>query len=173
MKSSVPYPLIWELMDSSNRVWSRLNHYSLWYVLKLVSSQYVYLLSSYAKMSDTPLLPILSKFEVRGVIHFLCANRAPPIEIHRKIKETYGESTLTIQQVRRWCVVFKKSTTDLGDEPQSGRPTVQTDDVVKRFDNFLRTNRRFTISELCDEFPTISQQTMHSIITEKLPQEWS
>ncbi len=143
-------------MDSSNRVWSRSNCYSLWYVLKLVSSQNIYLLSSYAKMSDTPLLPISSKFEVRTIILFLCANQVPSNKIHHKIKETYGESTMTIQQVRRWCAEFKKGHTDLGDQPCSGRPTVQTDDVVKRVGDFLRTNRRLTIFKQCDEFPTIS-----------------
>ncbi len=168
MKSNVPYHLTRELMNLSNRTWLRSNRYGLWYVLKLVSSQHVSLLSSYAKMSDIPLLPISPKFEIHGVIRFLCANWVPPIEIHRKIKEMYGESTMTIQQVRRWCVEFKKDCTDLDAEPHSGRPTVQTDDAVKRVDDFLRTNWRHTIFELCDEFPTISRHTMHSNITEKL-----
>ncbi len=52
-------------------------------------------------------------------------------EIHRKVKETYGESTMTIQQVCRWCVKLKKGHTDLGDKPHSGSSTVQTDDVKR------------------------------------------
>ncbi len=62
--------------------------------------------------------------EVRRVIHFLCANQVPLNKIHHKLKETYGESTMTIQQVHRWCVELKKGRTDLGDQPCSGRPTV-------------------------------------------------
>jgi hypothetical protein len=46
--------------------------------------------------------------------------------------------------------------------------TQLTDELVQKVDQCLRGKRRFTISELSEEFPQTSRTTLHRIVTERL-----
>ena len=63
---------------------------------------------------------------------------------------------------------IQKCHTNVHDEERSGRPSVQTDDLVQQVDEKVRVDRRFTISSLAEEFPNVSRTTLFRVVTEKL-----
>ena len=54
------------------------------------------------------------------------------------------------------------------DDKRSGRPSVVTPDLVQQIEVKIRKNRRFTITDLAEFFPNVSQKTVHRIVTENL-----
>ena len=106
--------------------------------------------------------------EVRSVIRFLFAKNMKPIEIHRELCGVYGNKVMTESSVRKWCIQFKNGRTNVHDEEKSGRPSIVTDDLVAEVDEKIRENRRFTITELSQCFPQVSQTLLFEIVTQKL-----
>lgn len=113
------------------------------------------------------ILEVTADYEVRAVIRFLNHKKIRPTEIHRQIVEVYGP-VMSVQHVRKWCREFLSGRTNLEDEQRSGRPSVISDELVRRIDEILRSDRRQTISDLLDQFPSVSRGTMHSIVHDKL-----
>ncbi|KAG8226287.1 hypothetical protein J437_LFUL002726 [Ladona fulva] len=70
--------------------------------------------------------------------------------------------------VREWVRLFKSGRENIHDEERSGRPSLVTDELVQKIDGKVRENRRFTISELSDEFPQISRTVLYEVVTERL-----
>jgi len=54
------------------------------------------------------------------------------------------------------------------DEGDQERHSIVTDKLVQKFDQCLRGKRRFTISELSEEFPQTSRTTLYRIVTDRL-----
>ena len=54
------------------------------------------------------------------------------------------------------------------DDPQSGRPSVINEDLVRAFEGKIKENRRFTITSLSLHFPQISRSLLHEILSDKL-----
>ena len=54
------------------------------------------------------------------------------------------------------------------DEEGRGRPSQVTEELVEKVDKAVRTRRRFTISELSDDFPEISRTSLFCVVTENL-----
>jgi [histone H3]-lysine36 N-dimethyltransferase SETMAR len=106
--------------------------------------------------------------EVRAVIRFLCAKGSSAAEIHRELCLVYGPTVMSEGKVRQWCRDFKTGRTNVHDEERSGRPSMQTDEIVSLVDQKLRCDRRLTISALADEFPHLGRTTVYTIVTEKL-----
>lgn len=106
--------------------------------------------------------------EIRAVIRFLHAKGISAAEIHRQLCQVYGENIITEAAVRQWCIMFKNGRTTVHDEERSGRPSVVTDELICRVDARVRANRRFTLTELAQEFPEISRSVLHVIVTDKL-----
>jgi len=48
------------------------------------------------------------RFKQRAVIEFLTAEKVPPIEIHRRIQDVYGDQCVDVTTVRRWVRRFKE-----------------------------------------------------------------
>lgn len=117
-------------------------------------------------MSTTIASP--AKCEVRAVIRFLQAEGCNAAEIHRRISNVYGETSMSDSKVRQWCRNFKAGRTDVHDAGGQGRKRVSTDDLVERVDEAIRENRRFTISVLSDSFPEISRSALYTIVSERL-----
>jgi len=69
--------------------------------------------------------------------------------------------------VREWCRKFRDGRTDMHDGGQE-RHSIVTDELVQKVDQCLRGKRRFTISELCEEFPQTSRTTLYRIVTDRL-----
>ena len=56
--------------------------------------------------------------------------------------------------MREWCRKFRDGRTDVQDEGGQERHSIVTDELVQKVDQCLRGKRRFTISELSEEFFT-------------------
>ena len=99
--------------------------------------------------------------EVRAVIHFLHAEGQSAAEIDRRLCRVYGDNVMSDSSVREWCRKFRDGRTDVHDEGGQGRHSTVTDELVQKVDQCVRANRRFTISELSEEFPQISRTNLY------------
>jgi len=61
--------------------------------------------------------------EQRGVVWFLWAEGAKPVEIHHHMLAQYGQSTMSQRKVYEWVERFKSDRTHVTDEGRSGRPS--------------------------------------------------
>jgi len=61
--------------------------------------------------------------EQRGVVRFLWAEGVNPVEIHCRMLDQYGQSTMSQRKVDEWVERFKLSRTRVTDVGRSGRPT--------------------------------------------------
>jgi len=106
--------------------------------------------------------------EMRSVIHFLNTNNMKPAEIHRQLCDVYGEHAISSSMVWRWVRLFNEGCENVHDDPQSGRPSVVNEDLVRAVKEKIRENRRFTIMSLSLQFPQISRSLLHEIVSDKL-----
>jgi len=106
--------------------------------------------------------------EIRAVIRFLQAKNIQPADIHRQVCDVYGEGATSDSMVRRWCRQFESGRDKVHDDKRSGRPSVVTPHLVQQIEVKIRENRRFTITDLAEFFPNLSQKTVHRIVTENL-----
>lgn len=106
--------------------------------------------------------------EVRGVIRFLLAKGSSAAEIHRELCLVYGPAIMSEGKVRKWCRDFQNGRTNVHDEERSGRPSIQTDDIVDQVNQKLRCDRRLTISALANELPHVARTSIYRIVTEQL-----
>jgi len=102
------------------------------------------------------------------VINFLHAEGQSAAEIHRRLCHVDGDNVMSDSCVREWCRKFRDGRTDVHDEGGQGRHSIVTDKPFQKFDQCLRGKRRFTISELSEEFPQTSRTTLYRIVTDRL-----
>ena len=95
--------------------------------------------------------------EIRSVIRFLNSRNVLPSEIHHQICQMYGDNAMSDGMVRKWVRMFNEGRENVHDETRSGRPSLVNDDLVRKFNETVRGNRRFTISDLSLHFPRISR----------------
>ena len=93
-----------------------------------------------------------AKCEIRAVIRFLNAKKVAAIETHRQLTEVYGEKSMSVQHVRKWCREFTGGRTDIHDEERSGGPSV-SDETIEKVEGILHEDRRITIRELALRVP--------------------
>ncbi|GBO46363.1 hypothetical protein AVEN_177273-1 [Araneus ventricosus] len=70
--------------------------------------------------------------------------------------------------VRKWVRMFNEGRENVHDEERSGSPSLITEELVLCIDEKVRSNRRFTISDLSMNFQNISLSLIHEIVTEHL-----
>ncbi|KAG5325839.1 SETMR methyltransferase, partial [Pseudoatta argentina] len=109
-----------------------------------------------------------AKCEIRSVIRYLVWKGKTPIEVYNEVKTAYGDTGMNRTSVFKWCREFKNGRTSVHDDQRSGRPSILTDDIVKKIENALRDDRRLTVDELSAMFPQISRSLLHETITETL-----
>ena len=63
---------------------------------------------------------------------------------------------------------FNEGRENVHDEARSGRPSLVNDDLVRKVNERVRDNRRFTISDLPLHFPQISKTVLHDIVSSHL-----
>jgi len=95
--------------------------------------------------------------EIRSVIRFLNARNVLPCEIHHQISQVYGDNAMSDGMVRKWVWMFNEGRENVHDEARSGRPSLVNADLVREFNERVRDDRRFTISDLSLHFPHISR----------------
>ena len=80
-----------------------------------------------------------------------------PSEIHHQICQVYGDNAMSDGMVRKWVRMFNEQRQNVHDEARSGRPSLVKDDLVRKVNERVRDDRRFTISDISLHFPQISR----------------
>ena len=70
--------------------------------------------------------------------------------------------------VRKWVRMFNEGRENVHDEARSGRPSLVKDDSVRKVNERVRDERRFTVSDLSLLFPQISRTLLHDIVSRHL-----
>jgi len=103
--------------------------------------------------------------EIRSIIRFLNARTVLPSEIHHQICQVYGDNAMSDGMVRKWVRMFNEGRQNVHDEARSGRPSLVNDDLVRKVNERVRDDRRFTISDLSLHFPQISSTLHYDIVS--------
>jgi len=103
--------------------------------------------------------------EIQSVIRFLNARNVLPSEIHHQICQVYGDNAMSEGMVRKWVRMFNEIRENVHDEARSGRPPLVNDNLVRKVNERVRDDRRFTISDLSLHFPQISRTLLCDIVS--------
>jgi len=103
--------------------------------------------------------------EIQSVIRFLNAKNVLPSEIHHQICQVYGDKGMSDGMVRKWVRMFNGGREMLHDEARNGRPSLLNDDLVRKVNERVRDDRRFTVSDLSLQFPQISRTLLYDIVS--------
>jgi len=76
----------------------------------------------------------------------------------------YGDNVMNDGMVRKWVRMFSEGQENMHDEAQSGRPSLVNDDLLRKVNERVCENRRFTISDLSLHFPQISRTVVYDIV---------
>jgi len=106
--------------------------------------------------------------EMRSVIRFLNTRNVLPSEIHHQICQMYGDNAMSDGMVRKWVRMFNEGRENLHDEAWSERPSLVNDDLVRKVNERVRDDRRFTISDLSLHFPQIARTLLYDIVSSHL-----
>jgi len=107
--------------------------------------------------------------EIRSVIRFLNARNVLPNEIHHQICcQVCGDNAMSDGMVRKWVRMFNEGRENVHNEARSGRPSVVNDDLLRKVNERVRDDRRFTISDLSLHFPHISRTPLYDIASSLL-----
>ena len=101
--------------------------------------------------------------EIRSVNRFLNTRNVLPSEIHHQICQVFGDNEMSDGMVRKWVRMFNEGRENVHDETRSGRPSLVNDDLVRKVNERVRHDRRFTISDLSLHFPHISKTLLYDI----------
>jgi len=80
----------------------------------------------------------------------------------------YGDNAMSDGMVRKCVRIFNEGQENVHDEARSGRPSLVNDDLVRKFNERMREDRRFTISDLSIQFPEISRTLLYDIVSNHL-----
>jgi len=128
----------------------------------LLNSYYVYVCSCALNMFKT--IGGTADYEIRSVIRFLNARIVLPSEIHHQICQVYGDNAMSEGMVRKYVRIFNEGRENVHDEARNGRPSLVNDDLVRKFNEKVRDDRRFTISDLSLHFPQISRTLLYDTV---------
>jgi len=103
--------------------------------------------------------------EIRSVIRFLNARNVLPSEIHHQICQVYGDNAMSDGMVRKCGRMFNEGRENVHNEAWSGRPSLVNDDLMRKVNERVRDDRRFTISDLSLHFPQISRTLLYDIVS--------
>jgi len=67
--------------------------------------------------------------------------------------------------VRKWVRMFNERRENVHDKARSGRPSLVNDDLVRKVNERVRDDRRFTISDLSLNFPQILMTLFCDIVS--------
>ena len=88
-----------------------------------------------------------------------------PSEIHHQICQVYGDNAMSDDMVRKWVRMCNEGRENVHDEARSGRPSLVDDDLVRKVNERVRDDRRFTISDLSLHFPQISRTLPYDTVS--------
>jgi len=67
--------------------------------------------------------------------------------------------------VRKWVRMFNEGRENMHDEARIGGPSLVNDDLVRKVNERVRDDRRFTISDLSLHFPQILMTLLSDIVS--------
>jgi len=105
-------------------------------------------------------IEVAADCEIRSVISFLNSRNVLPIEIHYQICQVYGDNAMSDGMVRKWIRMFNEGRENMHDEARSRRPSLVNDDWVRKVNQRLRDDRRFTISDVPALFSDFKDSTL-------------
>jgi len=73
----------------------------------------------------------------------------------------YGDNAMSDGMVRKWVRMFIEGRENVHDEARNGRPSLVNDDLVRKVNERVRDDRRFTVSDLSLQFPQISKTLLY------------
>jgi len=88
-----------------------------------------------------------------------------PSEIHHQICQVYGDNAMSDVMARKWVRMFNEGRENVHHEARSGRPSLVNDDLVRKVNERVRDDRRFTISDLSLHSPQISRTLFYDIVS--------
>jgi len=103
--------------------------------------------------------------EIQSVIRFLNARNVLPSEIRHHTSQVFGDNAMSDGMVRKWVRMFSERRENVHDEARRGRPSLDSDDLVRKVNERVRDDRRFTISGLSLHFPQISRTLLYDIVS--------
>ena len=103
--------------------------------------------------------------EIRSVIRFLNDRNVLPSEIHYQISQVYGDNAMSDGMVRKWVRMFNEGRQNVHDEARSERPSLVNDDLVRKVNERVGDDRRFTTSDLSLHFPHISSTLLYDTVS--------
>jgi transposase len=77
----------------------------------------------------------------------------------------YGDNAMSASMVRKWVRMFNEGREDVHDVARSGRPSLVNDDLVRKFNERVRDDRRFTVCDMSLHFPQISRAVFYDMVT--------
>jgi len=77
----------------------------------------------------------------------------------------YGDNAMSDGMFRKWVRMFNEGRENVHDEARSGRPSLVNDGLVRKTNEIVRDDRRFTISDLSLHFPQISRTLLYDIVS--------
>ena len=102
--------------------------------------------------------------EIGSVIRFLNTRNVLPSEIYHQICQVYGDNVMSDGMARKLVRMFNDGWENVHDEARTGRPSLVNDDLVRKVNERVRDDRRFTISDLSLHFPQISRTLLYDIV---------
>ena len=110
----------------------------------------------------------MDKIGERTVIQYLHKKGFTPKDIHNEMVATLRKDAPSYATVKRWVAEFKRGRQSLEDDPRPGRPvTVATPEMLNKVHDIVMTDRRVTERYIASTVG-ISQERVHSILTEDL-----
>jgi len=110
-------------------------------------------------------IEVAADYEIRCVIRFLNARNVLRTKIHHQICQVYGDNVVSDGMVRKWVQMFNEGRENVHNEARSGRPSLVNDDLVRKVNERVLDDRRFTISDLSLHFPHISRTLLCDIVS--------
>jgi len=95
--------------------------------------------------------------EIWSVIRFLNARNVLSSEIHHQICQVYGDNAMSDGMFRKCFRMFNEVRENVHDEARSGHLSMANGNLVRKVNERVRDDRRFTISDLSLHFPQISR----------------
>jgi len=86
-----------------------------------------------------------------------------PSEIHHQICQVYGDNGMSDGMVRKWFRMFNERQENVHDGARSVRPSFVMGDLVRKVNERVRDDRRFTIYDLSLRFPQISRTLLYGL----------
>jgi len=88
-----------------------------------------------------------------------------PSDTHHQICQVYGDNATSDGMVRKWVRMFNEGRKNVHDEARSGRPSLVNDDLVRKVNERVHYDRRFTIYDLSLHFPQISRTLLYDTVS--------